>query len=49
MTGVVHIVFAANPDSPDLTFVEIENDQGESISVGKWSDRDGYKVLTIHP
>ena len=45
--GAVNFVFAPNPDSPDLTFVEVENDRGESIAVGEWSDRDGYKVLTI--
>ena len=45
--GEVNIVFAVNPGSPDLTFVEVENDRGESVSVGEWSDRGGYKVLTI--
>jgi len=48
-TSALHIVFATNPDSPDLTFVEVENDRSESVSVGEWSDRDGYKVLTIQP
>jgi len=49
MNEAMHIVFATNPGSHDLTFVEVENGRGESVSVGEWSDRDGYKVLTIQP
>lgn len=30
-----------------LTFVDIENSEGESINVGEWSEEDGDKVLTI--
>jgi hypothetical protein len=30
-----------------LTFVEAENEDGESINVGEWSEEDGDKILTI--
>lgn len=45
----MRIVFQAkDPDSPDLTFVGIEDDHGRSIRVGQWSDEgDGRRVLTL--
>jgi hypothetical protein len=52
MTGYVDIVFAQTPglSTPDLLFVEVENSAGESISFGKWVQRDdGYWVLRIQP
>ena len=30
-----------------LTFVEAENEEGESINIGEWSEEDGDKILTI--
>lgn len=45
----MRIVFKReDPDSPDLLFVEVENDRGESIHVGTWKDEgDGFEVLEI--
>lgn len=34
--------------SPDLSFVEIENDEGESIRIGEWTQfTDGSKFWSI--
>lgn len=45
----MRIVFKQEDDgSPDLTFVEIEDDTGRSIEVGEWSDEGhGFRVLTL--
>lgn len=44
----MNIVFSQVKGSPDLTFVEIEDDEGRSISVSTWSTRaDGARVLSI--
>lgn len=42
----VNIVFEATLSST-LRFVEVENDDGESMNIGKWIERDGYSVLRI--
>lgn len=42
------IVLQAVPDTPDYTFVEIENDQGNSIRLGEWVKRpDGFSAIRI--
>jgi len=45
----MRIVFKReNDESPDLMFVEIEDDNGRSIEVGQWSNEgDGFHVLEI--
>ena len=44
----IQIVFRDVPNTPDLLFVEVENQQGQSIRVGEWRTReDGYKVLEL--
>jgi hypothetical protein len=45
----VRIVFKReNEDSPDLTFVDIEDDAGRSVDVGEWRDEgDGFQVLVV--
>ena len=47
----VDFVFShVEENSPDLLFVEVENKQGESISIGRWhmrpdGDNNGKEVL----
>ena len=41
------ILFAEIPDSPDLTFVEVENEEGYGINFGKWVQDGEYRVLEI--
>jgi hypothetical protein len=45
----MRIVFKReNAESPDLTFVEIEDDAGRCVQVGEWSDEgDGFHVLVV--
>ena len=45
----IEILFQPVEGKPDLIFVEIEDGNGNSISIGEWSERDGYRVLTIKP
>jgi hypothetical protein len=46
----VDIVFDGPPSHEAPRFVEVENDEGASISVGGWLQRDdGYWVLRITP
>lgn len=34
---------------PDLRFIEVENEKGESVNIGKWRSRtDGYVELVIN-
>jgi len=43
-----HIVFDGPPGPTAGRFVEVENDQGQSINVGKWRERpNGYWELII--
>lgn len=44
----IEFLFSGNADNPDLIFVEVEDGNGKSISIGDWSKRDGYSVLSIH-
>ena len=50
MTTYIDVVFAQAVDSPDLSLVEVENDEKFSISFGEWVKRDdGYLALRIKP
>ena len=45
---MIRILFSEVEGEPTLNFVEIENEKGESISVGTWTeDENGYKALEI--
>jgi hypothetical protein len=47
MASHLDVVFARTPDSPDLTFVEVEV-EGRSVPLGEWVDSsDGTVVLRI--
>lgn len=49
MTTFVDIVFDGPPGPEAGRFVEVENDKGESITLGNWRQRDdGYWVLRIY-
>ena len=49
MTKEIDIVFAPIPDSPNLTFVEVESPPNHSIRFGQWVDRkDGFAVLRFY-
>ena len=44
----IRIVFSPAADSPDITFVDVENDWHQSVAVGNWVEQgDGMKVLII--
>lgn len=44
----IRILFSVEEDERDLRFVEVENENGDSISVGTWSEEEnGYVVLEI--
>lgn len=46
----VDIVFDGPPGPQSRRFIEAENDQGCSVSVGRWVQRpNGYWALRIHP
>lgn len=48
MTKYIDIVFDSAPSPPAPRFVEVEDDQSNSISLGKWIERDdGFWVLRI--
>ena len=36
----IHILFDGPPGPKSGRFVEVENDQGESISAGEWIERE---------
>lgn len=38
MSVGINIIFHAKSDTPDLVFVEVENDNGESIGIGQWDE-----------
>ncbi len=39
---------ADNGPGPDCGIVEVENDEGKSVNIGKWFQRsDGYWVLRV--
>lgn len=42
------IVFSEVPDTPNLTFMEVEDPEGRSFSVGEWvTDEKGYHRLRV--
>jgi hypothetical protein len=44
----INIIFQPiSEDSPDLRFIEVEDQEGKSIRVGEWSEKDGFQVLTL--
>jgi len=44
----IDIVFDTSPKNNDYAFIEVEDPQGRSISIGEWIRRDdGYWVLRI--
>jgi hypothetical protein len=43
----MRIVFERKPDSPDLVFVEVEDDTGHSIQAGTWEDAEPFVVLQL--
>jgi hypothetical protein len=46
--SAINIIFDGPPSHNSGRFVEVENDQGESISIGEWIERDdGYWSLRI--
>lgn len=50
MNEYIDIVFTGPPgsESSDCGFVEVEDSEGKSISIGTWIDReDGFTVLRI--
>lgn len=48
-TTAINIVFAVVEGTPNLTFVEVENDRGASVGVGEWQpyEDDGIHKLRI--
>lgn len=48
LKDTIDIVFDGPPGPEAGRFVEVENSKGESISVGKWIERDdGFWALRI--
>ena len=46
--GAINIVIEEYEDKPDVAFVEIENDKGESIRIGERVQRsDGLVAIRI--
>ena len=46
--SAINIIFDAPPGPHSGRFIEVENDAGESISIGQWLQRpDGYWSLRI--
>lgn len=47
--STINIVFAQDPNTPDLTFVEVEDENGKSIVAGDWNllYRPGYISLEL--
>jgi hypothetical protein len=44
----IDVVFDGPPDHQMPRFIEVENEQGQSIKIGDWLQRpDGYWVLRI--
>jgi hypothetical protein len=45
----IDIVFDGEPGAKGPRFVEVENNEGQSIRIGEWIKRqDGYWVLRIN-
>ena len=48
MEQAINIIFDGPPSKKSGRFVEVETDNGQSISIGKWiKRRDGYWALRI--
>ncbi len=48
MNKPINIIFDGPPSNVSGRFVEVEDDDGKSISIGKWVNRyDGYWALRI--
>ena len=48
MSRYIDIVFDRPPGASPPVFIEVENDRGESISLGEWVERpDGYWALRL--
>lgn len=47
--STINIVFTEAPNTPDLTFVEVEDENGKSIVTGHWNFqyRPGYISLEL--
>lgn len=43
--GAINVVFTGM--GPDLQFVEVENDDGESVDVGTWETNTGDQFQTL--
>lgn len=43
----INIIFDAPPSHDSGRFVEVETDDGKSIRVGEWIEKDGYWALRI--
>lgn len=47
-TSAINIIFDGPPSPESGRFVEVENDEGKSISIGEWIEReDGFWALRI--
>ena len=48
MSELIDIVFDGPPSHKSGRFIEVENQDGQSIKVGEWIERDdGYWVLRL--
>ena len=48
MSKAINIIFDGPPGPESGRFVEVEDDDGKSITIGEWIERDdGYWVLRI--
>jgi len=48
MEKAINVVFDGPPSNKSGRFVEVETDDGKSISIGEWVERkDGYWALRI--
>ncbi len=45
--GAINIILKYEEDTPDVAFVEIENDKGESIDIGESSSYEEFTKLRI--
>jgi len=44
----INIIVSDVPDESGMYFVEIENDKGESITIGEWTQTDyGFNKIRI--
>jgi len=48
VTEYIDVVFAKDMDMANTDFVEVEDDQGNSVRIGEWITReDGFQALRI--